>query len=85
MLKLEPTEAEGLLMPRPAPEVEGLLPEVDRLIRARDLDGALHLVDAVVLGSALGLTEDQIAALRTGAERLRARRRSRGQAARRPR
>jgi hypothetical protein len=82
VLKLEPSEAEALLVPRPTPEVKALLPEVDRLIRARNLDGALDLIDPVVLGSGLGLTGDDIAALRSGAERLRARRRSRGRAAR---
>lgn len=82
VLKLEPSEAEALLVPRPTPEVEELLPEVDRLIRARDLEGALDLIDPVVLGSGLGLTDDEIASLRSGAERLRARRRSRGRAAR---
>jgi adenine-specific DNA methylase len=81
VLKLEPTEAEALLVPLPTPAIEGLLPEVDRLIRAKDLDGALDLVDPVVLGSGLGLAPHQIAALRDGARRLRARRKSRGRAA----
>lgn len=82
VLKLEPSEAESLLMAPPTPEAEGLLPEVDRLIRARDLAGVLDLIDPVVLGSGLGLPGDEIAALRVGADRLRARRQGRGRAAR---
>jgi adenine-specific DNA methylase len=82
VLKLEPTEAEALVIPRSVSGVEALLPEVDRLVRARDLDAVLDLVDPVVLGFGLGLSQDQIAALRLGAERLRTRRQARGRAAR---
>lgn len=82
VLKLEPTEAEGLLMAPPTPESEEMLPEVDRLIRARDLGGTLDLMDPIVLGSGLGLSRDQISALRLGAEHLRTRRQRRGKAAR---
>lgn len=82
MLKLEPTEAEALLVPQPDPELAALLPEVDEFIRVGDLERVLDLVDPVVLGAGLKLSEPQIAALRAGAEQLRARRRSRGRAAR---
>jgi adenine-specific DNA methylase len=82
VLKLEPTEAEGLLMAPPTPESEEMLPEVDRLIRARDLGGTLDLMDPIALGSGLGLSRDEIGALRLGAERLRARRQRRGKPAR---
>lgn len=82
VLKLEPTEAESVLLPPLQPGLEALLPDVDRLTRAKDLDAALDLVDPVVLGDGLGLSAQEISALRSGAERLRARRRSRGKAAR---
>jgi len=79
VLKLEPTEAERLLIPHVTPDVASLLPEVDRLIRERDLEGALELVDPLVLGLGLNLTEAEIRELRAGATRLRARRRSRSE------
>ncbi len=74
VLKLEPTEAEALLVP-PLPEgIEALLPEVDRLVRQRDLEAVLDLVDRVVLRGPLGLGESEIGDLRAGALRLRSRR-----------
>lgn len=79
VLKLEPTEAEALLIP----PLEGLatrrdlLSSVDGLIRAKNLESALDLVDAIVLRRGLGLSEREIAALRSGAHRLRSRRYSR--------
>jgi adenine-specific DNA-methyltransferase len=78
VLKLEPSEAEGLLMP-PLPEgAHLLLRQVDRRIRGRDLVGALDLVDPIVLGEGLGLSVEQIALLRDAGERLRQRRHARG-------
>lgn len=77
VLKLEPTEAERLVIPSLDPDVANLLPEVDRRIRDRDLDSALNLVDPVVLGSGLGMSDAEIRKIRAGAARLRARRRSR--------
>jgi len=77
VLKLEPTEAERLLIPPIPPDMADLLPEVDRLIRERDLEAALRLVDPVVLGSGLDLTDAEIGELRDGAAQLRGRRRSR--------
>lgn len=79
VLKLEPTEAEALLIP----PLEGLasrrdlLSTVDGFIRARNLESALDAVDAIVLRRGLGLGDPEIAALRRGAERLRSRRYSR--------
>lgn len=77
VLKLEPTEAEALLLPPLAP-TEAHLGEVDQLLRHDDLDAVLDLVDPLVLGDGLGLRPGEIQALRSGAERLRARRRARG-------
>lgn len=76
VLKLEPTEAEALLIP----PLEGLasrrdlLSTIDGHIRARDLEAALDLIDAIVLSRGLGLRDDDIRALRHGADRLRSRR-----------
>lgn len=78
VLKLEPTEAGELLIPPIAEDLAQLLPQVDEFVRCRDIDGALSLVDPLVLGRGLGLSEEQIAELRSGAARLRSRRRSRG-------
>lgn len=79
VLKLEPSEAERLLIPPIRPDVEGLLPEVDGLIRERNLESALDLVDSVVLRSGLGLSDAEIRKIRDGAARLRSRRQSRSQ------
>ena len=81
VLKLEPTEAEALLVPAMSPELFDLLPEVDRAVRAGEPDLALDLVDPVVLGP-LGLATEDVSALRTARERLRARRKRRGAPAR---
>lgn len=78
VLKLEPTEAEALLVPLPPAVVREHLAEVDEFIRAREVDKALDLIDEVVLVNGLGLTRDEIALLREGAATLRARRRARG-------
>lgn len=78
VLKLEPTEAEALVMPPLVPGVEDLLPEIDRLVRSRQLSSVLDLVDPVVLGSGLGLSTEEIQHLRSGRERLTTRRRARG-------
>jgi adenine-specific DNA-methyltransferase len=77
VLKLEPTEAERLLLPPLAPELAGLLPAVDRAIRARDVEAAADLVDPVVLTS-LGLSADEIGVLRTARRQLQIRRKNRG-------
>ncbi len=82
VLKVEPTEAEGLLIPPLPGRLVDLLPCLDELVRARDLAGALDLIDPIVLGEGLGLAEDEIAAFRADGERLRNRRRSRGSAPR---
>lgn len=78
ILKLEPTEAERLLIP-PLPAVLAeVLPCVDSAIRAGDLGKALELVDSVVLAP-LGLTANDITVLRDARELLALRRRARGE------
>jgi hypothetical protein len=77
VLKLEPTEAEALLLP-PLGGVQEHLREVDALLREQDLEAVLDLVDPLVLGDGLGLRPAEIKALRSGAERLRERRKARG-------
>ncbi len=78
VLKLEPTEAEALLMPPPAPGLSDVLAEVDGLVRRRQLAAVLDLVDGLVLRRGLGLNGDEILRLRSGAEQLSRRRRARG-------
>ncbi|MGI8630947.1 MAG: N-6 DNA methylase [Solirubrobacterales bacterium] len=80
VLKLEPSEAERLLIPEPAAGNEALLNEVDDAVRARNLQRVLDLVDQAVLIDGCGLTEDDVAALREGRKQLADRRRSRGRA-----
>ena len=83
VLKLEPTEAEAVLIPRGPGEVSDRLADVDVLLRGQGLSAVLDLVDPLVLGAGgLGLDADQIASLRAAAEQLRARRRARGKAPR---
>jgi adenine-specific DNA methylase len=77
VLKLEPTEAESLLIP-PLDGVEELLPFVDARLREGDVKTAVDVVDLVVLGRNLGLSAEDRGRLRTGAAKLRQRRRARG-------
>lgn len=78
VLKLEPTEAEALLIPPLIGwDPRKLLVQVDRCVRNGDLEGALNVVDPLVLEEGLGFGSAEIAALRSGAERLRKRRHAR--------
>ncbi|MGH2988609.1 MAG: N-6 DNA methylase [Solirubrobacterales bacterium] len=81
VLKLEPTEAEALLLPSMPPELGALMPHVDRAVRARDVDAAVDLVDPIVLG-ALGLSTEEVRRLRSGWGWLQERRTRRGRPAR---
>jgi adenine-specific DNA methylase len=76
VLKLEPSEAEALLIPPLDASLAELLGAVDEAIRSRDLKAALDLVDVQTLGP-LGLGEEEIAELRAAREFLRGRRRRR--------
>jgi len=77
VLKLEPTDAENLLLPPLSPELATLLPAVDRAIRARDVEAAIDLVDPVVLAP-LGIGPDEINVLRAARKQLQIRRKNRG-------
>jgi adenine-specific DNA-methyltransferase len=76
VLKLEPSEAESLLMPHLDSSLSELLEEVDEAIRGRDLESALNLVDAKTL-KPLGLGDEEIGELRKARDFLRDRRRRR--------
>jgi hypothetical protein len=78
VLKLEPTEAEAVLVPPLPDELADVLPAIDTAIRGGDLAAALDIVDPIVLVHGLGLSQDDVIALRAGGEKLRARRRARG-------
>lgn len=83
VLKLEPTEAEAVLVPTAPVELAERLAEIDGLLRGGDLRQVLDIVDPFVLGdSGLGLSTDQIAVLRAAGDKLRARRRARGKSPR---
>ncbi|MBK5218246.1 MAG: N-6 DNA methylase [Thermoleophilia bacterium] len=77
VLKLEPTEAEALLLPPLPLELAALLPAVDQAVRARDIDAAAELVDPLTLG-ALGFDANDITRLRLARRQLQLRRKSRG-------
>jgi adenine-specific DNA-methyltransferase len=82
VLKLEPTEAGALLIPPLVGNPEQELPRIDGLVRAGNLDRVLSHVDRIVLGDGLALGDEEIAALRSAGNRLRARRQTRGKPAR---
>jgi hypothetical protein len=78
VLKLEPTEAEALLIPPLSGwDARRLLTRVDRCVRKGDLEGALSIVDPLVLEEGLGFSPAEVDALRRGAVRLRGRRHAR--------
>lgn len=76
MLKLEPTEAERILVPQFEPTINRHLPEVDRLLRAGETQRVLDLVDPIVL-TPIGLRDSDIAHLRSARLKLLTRRRAR--------
>lgn len=81
MLKVEPTEAARLPMPTPDRLVEltsalrHIQPQVATRLRNKDLLGAVHLVDDVVLDGLV--TNEQLGCLRDAHDQLQARRRQR--------
>jgi adenine-specific DNA-methyltransferase len=76
VLKLEPSEAESIVIP-PLGSIANKLTAVDAQLRNGSLSEVLDIVDPLVLGGGLGLSKGEIALLRTGAEKLRSRRRIR--------
>jgi adenine-specific DNA-methyltransferase len=77
VLKLEPTEAERLVVPRPSPNHGRLMDAVDELVRAQRYDDVARLVDESVLIGDLGIAAEDVALLRNAVGRLRGRRQSR--------
>ncbi len=77
VLKLEPTEAERLAIPRPAVGHKRLLRTVDELVRGRRYDELQTVVDEAILVEDLGIAREHAALLRSAAASLRSRRSSR--------
>ena len=72
MLKLEPSEAERVLIPLPdRRELPGLLSSLDGLTRGKDAEAATDLVDRIVLRRKLGLSASECVALRAAAAEMR--------------
>jgi adenine-specific DNA-methyltransferase len=81
MLKLEPTEAENVIVAVPCGcngSWADLAGELDALIRCGDVESAQARADQLVLQDGLGLSESDCRLLRTAADELRTRRQSRG-------
>jgi hypothetical protein len=76
MLKLEPTEAEDVLLPFPnnAPDLESLARELDSVSRARGDAFSERLADRHLLQGGLGLSASDCNLLRAAADMLHARR-----------
>jgi hypothetical protein len=77
MLKLEPTEAERVVVANgkmKKTEATGLVRELDRMIRAGKEREAQNVVDERVLRNGLGLSAIDCAILRSATETLRNRR-----------
>lgn len=77
VLKLEPSEAESLVVAVPAARYARMLDDVDRLVRARRYEDLQDLVDRVVLCDGLGVVGEDVGLLRGAVNRLRGRRRAR--------
>jgi adenine-specific DNA methylase len=78
MLKLEPTEAENVLVANPdtsqASDLTGLAEELDEAVRKDGEEAAQERADSVILREMLGLTSTDCELLRSAANTLRARR-----------
>ena len=77
VLKLEPTEAERLVVARPSAGHARLLDKVDQLVRKRRYEDLSDLVDDAVLVGELGMSAGDVRAIRDAAALLRERRRTR--------
>jgi len=79
MLKLEPTEAERVLIARPPrTPTDDFAKELDNIARARGDDAARHHADTILLRRGIGLTAQDCALLREAATALCERRLQRG-------
>jgi adenine-specific DNA-methyltransferase len=82
MLKLEPTEAERVMMACPDlydPALKELSVELDVLVRGQQYETARTRADAAILQRGIGLTPNECLLLRTATDVLRQRRCKRGQ------
>ncbi len=79
MLKLEPGEAERVVMARPADisGLEALADELDRLLKKGRAEQAQALADQVILLEGLGLTQQEVTTLSRAGQYLRLRRQRR--------
>lgn len=77
MLKLDPGEARGVLLPPPVPMSAACLERIDRLLRCGERKAARHEADRLLLHRALGLSGNEIDRLASAAEELATRRQSR--------
>ena len=72
MLKLEPAEAEQVLIPLPPPnESHRLLSAVDSLFRSGEPERATELIDQQILRKRFALTASECQLLRDGTDELR--------------
>ena len=81
MLKIEPTEADNILIAAPAVsscDYDDLCTEIDGLLRQSRVSCAEELADKVFLIEGLGLTHNECRILSAGADLLTTRRRERG-------
>ena len=78
LLELEPSECVSLPIPDPALIPDELVDQVDELLRADDILSAIRLVDRVVLGERLRISEVTIDDAAGAGSRLRERRLARG-------
>lgn len=71
MLKLEPSEAENVLVALPYPkDSTGLVNELDELLRKKDFVAAADLVDCCVLRRRFGLSNSECTTLRDAARQM---------------
>ncbi len=71
MLKLEPSEAEKILVALPNPrEAAGLVRELDNLVRQKQVDAATDLADSRILRRRLGLSATECLVLREAAAEM---------------
>jgi len=71
MLKLEPSEAEKVLVALPYPkDARDLVKELDGLLRRNDFVAALDVADSSVLRRRLGLSKSECMVLRDAARQL---------------
>lgn len=82
LLEVEPSEATSLLVPDPGLVDDALMAEVDRMLRAGDVAGAIAKVDDCLMVNTVGFSPSEIEVLRGASERLRGRRLGRGRGAR---